>query len=121
MHPRTRFAFALALSAGLAACSSAPPVGPTLEGGATFAYSCGDGSVLSVRYYALSDGSLHFAKLRLPNGQELTLPQLPSGSGARYSDDTTTFWIKGNRATLEQAGNAQALECGTGTTAAPAH
>jgi putative lipoprotein len=30
----------------------------------------------------------------------MTLPQTPSASGARYSDDTVTFWTKGHEATL---------------------
>ena len=118
MRPGTRFGLALALSIGVAACSSVPTAGPSLEGGATFAYACSDGSVLSVRYYALSDGSLRFAKLRLQDGREFTLPQLPSASGARYSDDTTTFWINGNRATLSEGGASPSLECGTGAHAA---
>ncbi len=120
MRPGTRFGLALALSVGVAACSSAPTAGPSLEGGATFAYACSDGSVLSVRYYALSDGSLRFAKLRLQDGKEFTLPQLPSDSGARYSDDTTTFWIKGNQATLDETGSSPTLECGTGARPASA-
>lgn len=113
MRPTMRLAYALALGAGLAACSSLP-AGPSVEGGATFAYTCNDGSVLAVRYYALSDGSLRFARLRMQDGTELTLPQLASGSGARYSDDHTTFRIKGNRATLSESGSSRALECGAG-------
>jgi membrane-bound inhibitor of C-type lysozyme len=112
-----RLACGLALGAALAACST-PPVGLNLEGGETFAYACSDGSVLSVHYYALSDGSLRFARLRLQNGTELTLPQLISGSGARYSDGHTTFWIVGNRATLTASDSPKRVECGAGAGAA---
>lgn len=114
IDPRLRLVFSLVLGAGVAACSSVPPNGPSLEGGATFAYTCNDGSVLAVRYYALSDGSLRFARIRMRNGTELTLPQLVSASGARYSDEHTTFWIKGNQATLSEAGGSRTLECGAG-------
>ncbi|MDA8109520.1 MAG: MliC family protein [Betaproteobacteria bacterium] len=114
MRTPSRLALGLALGAGLAACSSVPPAGPSVEGGATFAYTCSDGSVVAVRYYALSDGSLRFARLRMQDGTELTLPQLVSGSGARYSDDHTTFWIKGNQATLSESGSSRTLECGAG-------
>lgn len=36
---------------------------------------------------------------------KIKLPQAISGSGARYSDDVTTFWIKGDDATLETSGS----------------
>lgn len=44
------------------------------------------------RYGSLSDGSLHFVKVKMPNGQEYTLPQAVSGSGARYTDDREIVW-----------------------------
>lgn len=37
-------------------------------------------------------------------GRSLTLPQVISGSGARYADGSTTFWNKGNTALLEMNG-----------------
>ncbi len=37
----------------------------------------------------------------------LTLPHLVAASGARYGDGTTTFWNKGNEATLELDGRTQ--------------
>jgi putative lipoprotein len=40
-------------------------------------------------------------------GRTLTLPQAISGSGARYSDGVSTFWNKGNEATLELDGRTQ--------------
>jgi heat shock protein HslJ len=36
----------------------------------------------------------------------VTLPIAPSGSGARYTDGTTTFWSKGAEAMLERPGQA---------------
>ena len=37
-------------------------------------------------------------------GRTLTLPQVISGSGARYSDGATTFWNKGDTALFEMNG-----------------
>lgn len=31
----------------------------------------------------------------------IVLPQVPTASGARYSDEMTTFWSKGREATLK--------------------
>jgi putative lipoprotein len=42
--------------------------------------------------------------LYLPSGP-LKLPQVISGSGARYSDGETTFWIKGDDAYMEINGS----------------
>jgi len=35
------------------------------------------------------------------NGETLTLPHVESGSGAKYSDGTTTFWAKGDEAFVQ--------------------
>jgi membrane-bound inhibitor of C-type lysozyme len=35
------------------------------------------------------------------NGETLTLPHVESGSGAKYSDGTTTFWTKGDEAFVQ--------------------
>ena len=37
-------------------------------------------------------------------GRTITLPNVISGSGARYSDGSTTFWNKGNEALFEMNG-----------------
>jgi putative lipoprotein len=37
----------------------------------------------------------------------LTLPQVVSASGARYSDGRDTFWDRGAEATLERGGRTQ--------------
>lgn len=44
------------------------------------------------------------AILFFPDGP-LELPQAVSGSGARYTDGETTFWIKGDDARLEMTGS----------------
>jgi membrane-bound inhibitor of C-type lysozyme len=57
------------------------------------------------KYFSLSDNSLHFVKLTLPDGQEVTLPNVLSASGARYTSDTDlTWWTKGDVAFAEQRG-----------------
>ncbi|MDO9509318.1 MAG: MliC family protein [Thermovirgaceae bacterium] len=44
------------------------------------------------------------AILYLPDGP-LELPQAVSGSGARFTDGETTFWIKGDNACMEINGS----------------
>jgi len=44
------------------------------------------------RYGSLSDGSLNFVKVTMPNGQKVTLPQVVSASGARYTDEMEFVW-----------------------------
>ena len=47
--------------------------------------------------------------LMLPNRQ-LTLPQIPSGSGAKYGNELATFWTKNQEAIVEVQGK-QHLNC----------
>ena len=61
------------------------------------------GERLEATYYELRDRSLAFVRLRLPDGRQLTLPQIASASGARFSADRElTWWIKGNSGFLQQ-------------------
>jgi membrane-bound inhibitor of C-type lysozyme len=54
------------------------------------------------RYYTLSDNSLHFVKLLMPDGREYTLPNAVSASGARYTDDRElVWWTKGDSAFVQ--------------------
>lgn len=57
-------------------------------------------------YYALSDKSLNFVKVLLPDGATvITLPQSVSASGARYTDDRQyVWWERGESAVLEMRG-----------------
>ena len=76
---------------------------PKLQRGASVTYRCSRGERLDATYYELRDRSLAFVRLRLPEGRELTLPQIASASGARFSADRDlTWWIKGNRGFLQQ-------------------
>ena len=74
----------------------------TVNGGEPIVYRCENGDRIVARYYSLSDGSLHFVKVLLPDGREYTLPQVLSASGARYTDDRmVTWWIKGDSVRVE--------------------
>jgi len=59
-----------------------------------YTYTCSETFRFTARFEAEA------AVLTLPD-RELRLPQVVSGSGARYSDGKTTFWIKGDSASLE--------------------
>lgn len=55
-------------------------------------YQSEKGETFTARYCSLSDGSLNFVKVTMPNGKEYTLPQVISASGARYTDDGKLTW-----------------------------
>ena len=63
-----------------------------LTGGPAVTYESANGDRFVARYGSLSDGTLHFVKVKMPNGREYTLPQAVSGSGARYTDDREIVW-----------------------------
>jgi len=44
------------------------------------------------RHGQLSDESLRFVKVTMPNGHEYTLPQVISASGVRYTDERDFVW-----------------------------
>ena len=76
---------------------------PTLVKGQTIRYRCIGGEIVQAQYYRLSDDTLSFVRLRLPDGQQLTLPRVASGSGARYSaDQQHTWWSKGQGGFLQE-------------------
>ena len=66
----------------------------------TCVYECNDG----YGFIARIEGEK--AWLFLPNGT-ISLPHVRSGSGARYSDGSITFWSKGEAALLETDGNSR--------------
>ena len=55
-------------------------------------YKSDNGDLFIARYGSLSDGSLDFVKVEMPNGQEYTLPNTLSGSGVRYTDERQLVW-----------------------------
>ncbi len=62
----------------------------------TFVFECDQGYRFPVRI----EGEK--AWLFLP-GETISLPQVPAGSGVKYSDGKVTFWSKGDAALLEAA------------------
>jgi len=73
-----------------------------VRGGEPVIYLTESGEEIHARYYTLSDDSLHFVKLKLPDGKEYTLPNVMSASGARYTDDfELVWWTKGDGAFAE--------------------
>lgn len=99
-----RFSLPGALLLGLAGCAPAPHT-LTVTGGAPIAYQCANDQKVQVSYYALSDDSLNFIKLALPDGKDYTLPQVVSASGARYTDEhEAVWWNKGSEGFVEMRG-----------------
>lgn len=62
-------------------------------------FVCPDGT----RIDTVFDNSADTVTFTLPD-ETITLPRAVSGSGARYSDGTTTFWNNGNEALVEVNG-----------------
>lgn len=77
---------------GLAGCSVPGFLQPQ-RAGAPVVYDCEDGLRLTVRYSA--DAAL----VNLPEGNTLTLPQQPAGSGIRYAAGPHQLRGKGNQIT----------------------
>ncbi|HOI73472.1 MAG TPA: MliC family protein [Syntrophales bacterium] len=74
----------------------------TVSGGMAVRYACENGDRVLATYYQLSDGSLSFVKVRMPDGKVYTLPQALSASGSRYTDDRElVWWTKGDLAFAE--------------------
>ncbi len=68
-----------------------------MRGGELVHYRCENGEQIVARYYSLSDDSLKFVKVVMPDGKEYTLPNVLSASGARYTDEVEkVWWTKGN-------------------------
>ena len=61
---------------------------------ATATFKCADDKSIEATFYADS------VALKLSDGRSLKLPQVTSGSGARYAnaDESFVFWNKGNTA-----------------------
>lgn len=68
---------------------------PVKAQGRTITYQCSQGKTFT------SEFSPNTALVKLDRNQTLTLPQILSGSGARYSDGRTTLFIKGDEAFIE--------------------
>jgi len=94
-NPVIRVCTALALVILLWGCAAEHSGGEAtlfVEIGQPVYYRSETGEEFMARYGGLSDGSLHFVKLKMPDGQEYTLPQVVSGSGVRYTDERGVIW-----------------------------
>ena len=69
-------------------------------------FVCPDGTAIDAVFYNEADT----VTVALPDG-EVTLPRVVSGSGARYSDDTTVFWNQGDEALVEVDGETLYQGC----------
>jgi membrane-bound inhibitor of C-type lysozyme len=93
-------AFALAVG-----CTGGKQDTLTVRGGEQVTYQCENGIRIVARYYTLSDSSLNFVKLQMPDGKEYTLPNAVSASGARYTDERElVWWTKGDSAFVQTRG-----------------
>jgi membrane-bound inhibitor of C-type lysozyme len=88
----------------LAACASPQAADPDTIGPVTFA--CNDGSEIMATF---DNAPAPATVLLVRGGQEATIQQAMSASGARYVGDDITFWNKGRDAAVEWQGTK--LEC----------
>lgn len=75
------------------------------DGPNTFTYQC-----RSIPLVVTVDQKLAVARV-LIDGQVRVLPQIMSASGAKYGDDTYTFWSKGNDAGVYRGETVILDEC----------
>jgi membrane-bound inhibitor of C-type lysozyme len=67
-------------------------------------FTCEEGVPMDVRFENIGDRSLAFVSI--DGSPEIRLKQVPSGSGAKYSNGEYTIWTKGRNATLEINGDS---------------
>lgn len=71
-----------------------------VSAGEVIVYQCESNDQITVRYYSLSDSSLSFVKLHLPNESEITLPNVLSASGVSYSSGSVKWSENNGRASI---------------------
>ena len=92
-HPRTAACLIVILTIGLCGCAAnLDKTVLKVKMGLPVYYESENGDRFVARYGSLSDGSLYFVKVKMPDGQEYTLPQVISGSGVRYTDERDLVW-----------------------------
>ena len=90
----------------LAACTRKDAAPPAEETFTPVAYHC-DGDV-EVRAVYRGDT----ATVSLPDGRLMVLPHVVSGSGTRYSNDTITWWSKGDSGFVMIGDSVTIKDCG---------
>jgi membrane-bound inhibitor of C-type lysozyme len=79
------------------------PAAAAVSQGISAAFRCASGRSIQAVF---RNGSSPSVDLTLSDGRHFTLPQVASGSGARYanSDESLVFWNKGRTAFVTEAG-----------------
>ena len=80
------------LAVSLCGCVAIQHTVLTADIGPPVYYRSDNGDFFVARYGSLSDGTLHFVKVKMPDGRQYTLPQIVSASGARYTDEKELVW-----------------------------
>jgi membrane-bound inhibitor of C-type lysozyme len=91
----------------IASCQAADP-GPDAGTIGPVTFRCNDGSEIMATF---DNAPAPATVLLVRGGQQATLPQAMSASGARYVGDGIEFWNKGNDAMVDWQGIS--LECST--------
>jgi membrane-bound inhibitor of C-type lysozyme len=99
----------------LAGCNTPSPevepeaMDPDMETtGVMATFQCPDGEMVDADFTTPQE-----VVVTLPDQEPITLPQVESASGARYSDGTTTLWNKGNEVMVEVDGETVLSNCVT--------
>jgi membrane-bound inhibitor of C-type lysozyme len=91
------------VAALIVGCASTDESTLTARGGKPVTYRCAHGEKVAARYYALSDESLRFVKLVMPDNRSYTLPLALSASGTCYTDERElVWWSKGDGASVQR-------------------
>lgn len=90
----------------LAACAPKDAAPPAEETFTPVTYACAGG----VEVRAVYRGDT--ATVSLPDGKLLTMPHVVSGSGTRYSNDTITWWSKGDSGFVMVGDSVTIKDCG---------
>ena len=99
MHKR----YAIAFLAGAMPTLLAPGQAAAEEEIAKAYFACAANKSVTATFYPDS------VALKLSDGRDLTLPQVISGSGARYAnaDESFVFWNKGDTAFVTEGANGE--------------
>jgi heat shock protein HslJ len=84
-----------------AACHKEPTEAPERDG-SVLRFRCEDGSVVLFQVIPGEPGAAHVTR----GNANWTLPQVASGSGAKYEGEGVLFWTKGSEGTFEQGGTS---------------
>ena len=113
-------AFAAVLAAGAVSTEPASAETPSAPAGGTSTstapstihalFTCDAGETIAAVFH---NGPQSSVELTLSDGRKLTLPQVLSGSGARYAngDESFVFWNKGNTAFIVENGKTTYSDC----------